>query len=592
MHLSYTIVLLVVVAAAGSSAAAPHRPSSLLLERLSTSAAANNPDTFMRQVLALQPIIAQHADLASWEGPREEDGGDCLACVLVLTVLDMNIDEDAEILEKVLVGLCTLIDAPLRRNLCERVVSEYGVDLIKAVLDRDGPNRVCQKLALCDTCSLALPEALESRREEVEASARRIGWALDRSLLSSEQRERFPSASANANANANAKADADLPRQDEDSDRFSATQLSYRGAMWRGRDCNDLAPAIHPGLEDDVSGLVDNNCNGIYGLNPSTNKPYEREMCDGTSVRMLTVYGDSASAGFHIPPEWLHFQNLSAVPQEAIDEFDVPEKSWGTGFVDTINNASIALMLDERNHCNHRGFENLARNGAKMKDLAPQSQNMGTTDYPTLGFVAYIGNDVCTSALDKMTTPEAYENYLLEGLDALDKVLNPGSKIVLTGLADGSVLWDIMHNRTHPLGCTYAALYEFLSCTGSNPCNTWLTSDADTRIKATQRAAELSAVGEATVEHTLATKNYTNFDLRFVGYAELMDGIINEVESNGNDPSSLIEAVDGFHPSQYAHRITSHVMFQIMLRKYPEYVGPVNSNNGAISRVFGQQGGF
>ena len=71
-----------------------------------------------------------------------------------------------------------------------------------------------------------------------------------------------------------------------------------------------------------------------------------------------------------------------------------------------------------------------------------------------------------------------------------------------------------------------------------NPCNTWLTPDADTRAAATQRAMELSAVGEAVVEFTLANKNYTNFDLRYVDYPVVE--IIEWVERAGGDPSTLV----------------------------------------------------
>ena len=68
---------------------------------------------------------------------------------------------------------------------------------------------------------------------------------------------------------------------------------------------------------------------------------------------------------------------------------------------------------------------------------------------------AYIGNDVCQDSLDMMTTPETYRQQLLQGLQELDAIAPPNSKVVLMGLVDGRILWDSLYNRRHPLGSTY-----------------------------------------------------------------------------------------------------------------------------------------
>jgi hypothetical protein len=70
------------------------------------------------------------------------------------------------------------------------------------------------------------------------------------------------------------------PYFDDDNDMFS-TFGQLRGHDWRGRDCDDKNSAVFPGrLDSDIG--ADNNCNGIFGVDPTTNIPYETEWCDGT----------------------------------------------------------------------------------------------------------------------------------------------------------------------------------------------------------------------------------------------------------------------------------------------------------------------
>ena len=58
-----------------------------------------------------------------------------------------------------------------------------------------------------------------------------------------------------------------------DGDMFS-TYESLRGSNWRGKDCDDNSNSVFPGRYDpDVAN--DNNCNGIFGVDPNTNVPYE-----------------------------------------------------------------------------------------------------------------------------------------------------------------------------------------------------------------------------------------------------------------------------------------------------------------------------
>jgi acyloxyacyl hydrolase len=79
---------------------------------------------------------------------------------------------------------------------------------------------------------------------------------------------------------------------------------TLRGADWRGKDCDDADINVRPGrkpMDADIN--VDSNCNGIYGVDPETNKPYEELFCQDTPQYGTVVLGDSASAHFHVQPQ-------------------------------------------------------------------------------------------------------------------------------------------------------------------------------------------------------------------------------------------------------------------------------------------------
>jgi acyloxyacyl hydrolase len=121
-----------------------------------------------------------------------------------------------------------------------------------------------------------------------------------------------------------------------------------------------------------------------------------------------------------------------------------------------------------------------------------------TVDYPALVIFALIGNDVChpEPSLSVMTTPEEFEQNVLSSLNYLNSTLPFGSYVYLVGLAQGEILWNTMWNRTHPLGCTYADVYDFLNCLQISPCWGWLNSDPEIRAATGARARELSFVYE------------------------------------------------------------------------------------------------
>ena len=94
----------------------------------------------------------------------------------------------------------------------------------------------------------------------------------------------------------------------------------------------------------------------------------------------------------------------------------------------------------------------------------------------------------------KRTTVAEFEANILKTLSILDTNLPNGSHIVFVGLVDGRVLWDNMHNRTHPIGTTYECFYNYLNCLHISPCWVWMNSNESVRNEGSKRAAELSAV--------------------------------------------------------------------------------------------------
>lgn len=155
------------------------------------------------------------------------------------------------------------------------------------------------------------------------------------------------------------------PIVDADGDWHSPSQVWWRGANWRGKDCNDSDPSVKPGVYDDPAHPeTDMNCNGIYGRDPSDGVSYEEKFCkDSDSVQILAL-GDSGTAGFSIHQEWLQFRNLTEFLPTALNEFDHPQLMPTMGHATT---QSIYQMLRKRNLCNHRGYQNVAFNGASMR---------------------------------------------------------------------------------------------------------------------------------------------------------------------------------------------------------------------------------
>lgn len=84
-----------------------------------------------------------------------------------------------------------------------------------------------------------------------------------------------------------------------------------RGTDWRGVDCDDSRSDVYPGRKLAPKGIaskkelaeIDHNCNGIVGSNSSGS--FEDIFCSNIETRGLIMLGDSATAHFHIPSQWV-----------------------------------------------------------------------------------------------------------------------------------------------------------------------------------------------------------------------------------------------------------------------------------------------
>ena len=404
----------------------------------------------------------------------------------------------------------------------------------------------------------------------------------------------------------------DKPIFDLDEDRFSSYEI-LRGFAWRGKDCNDFLSTHYPGRKPiDGDFLLDSNCNGIRGVSLLRFRTWEDLLCAESSAQGTIVLGDSVTAHFRIPPEWLTateitehiFKDLWFV---LTNEFDWPMMSAFTGYYDKSDWPeiisgpidSVYKHIVERNLCNHRDYQNIGKNGAdsfEMNEVLIEALvRNNETDRPALVFYSLVGNDVCNADPHggNMTTVKQMQANALKTLASLDNILPNGSHVAMVGLADGRVLFDTMHNRTHPIGMlrkdvTYAKLYDFLNCLQISPCAGWLNTNATVRNATTERAQALSGV----LQDIAKTQKYRNFDLAFIPnfFEEAIE--MWKAMGEGHETWQLIEPVDGFHPDQNAMALAAKVLVKRMEMEVPHFLGDVNPHNARIKQLFGNQGGY
>lgn len=105
-----------------------------------------------------------------------------------------------------------------------------------------------------------------------------------------------------------------------------------------------------------------------------------------------------------------------------------------------------------------------------------------------------------------------------------------GSHLFILGLADGDVLYDNLHDSIHPLGVTYATVYDFLNCLKISPCWGWLNSNETVRKFTTERAKNLTKVYQEIIDET----KFKNFDIAYYDFPTME--ILERKIMEGGDP--------------------------------------------------------
>eukprot|EP01084_Bolivina_argentea_P110557 197374_1 len=399
--------------------------------------------------------------------------------------------------------------------------------------------------------------------------------------------------------------DDHLPPEDFDNDTFSLISQP-RGWNWRGKDCNDLDSDIHPGRtakHGDTNS--DSNCNGIYGIDKQTGKSYEDIYCNNTDAMGMLLLGDSAGAHFHIPPEWMNVTQMSTqVFQQLyfvlLNELDWPHLSTTTAFYNSTDQwkhiiqgpvDSLYLRFLQLNRCNKNDYANMGVNGARSSSMSfhldQQLRRSPLTDKPAYVNYELLGNDVCNGhpGFSHMTTPQEFYDNNMKVFQYLDANLPTGSQVVANGLANGSVLYEAMHDRIHPIGAlyndvTYTDLYDYLNCLQISPCWGWMNSNQTDRELTTQRAVELNDV----LEQLVANTTFQNIEIIYIDWIQ---NITNTWKEMGGEVWQLIEPVDGFHPNQLSNALTTALTWNWTLELFPGWLPSPNPYNEELIKIFG-----
>ena len=540
--------------------------------------------------------------------PQSVNGGiDCAICTVLAGLVEQLADIYNESVAESLDRFCGYLPFEVR-GACKFLVGEYGPGLIPIIESKETPDIACHSIGLCkrETSTMChafpLPHRADHRVRhaiQVATAARGRPFRTTASFCNLDVFkeickiiERFASDHE--------------PLDDLDDDGYSNLN-TFRGASWRGKDCNDIDSNIHPGRRSESDKVIDSNCNGIFGVDASSGRTYEDLWCKETKPMGTVVLGDSLGAHFHLPPAWFTAKDLSIEVFDdllfiAENEFDWPMLSSVTGYVNTTKWSkdiqgpmdSLYIKLRERNRCNHRDYQNIAVNGARssaLKDkLVKSLSRHPLLDHPMLVYVEMAGNDVCNSHhdMDHMATPQEFYSNMYASFKYIDSIAPKGSVVFASGPVDGRVLYDTLHNRIHPIGSThndvtYSQFYDFLNCLQVSPCFGWMNTNATWRNATSKRAMELDQALQSLAINT----TYQNITVHYLPLP-----LKDVFDIWGGSGWELIEPVDGFHPNQQANALAAGILWKKILADFPEAVPPVNPYNDNIKKRFGDQGGY
>eukprot|EP01113_Clastostelium_recurvatum_P042131 TRINITY_DN67_c0_g1_i2.p1 TRINITY_DN67_c0_g1~~TRINITY_DN67_c0_g1_i2.p1 ORF type:complete len:586 (+),score=98.87 TRINITY_DN67_c0_g1_i2:57-1814(+) len=540
-------------------------------------------------------------------GDPNYGGTKCAGCTIVVSLLEQLTEIRNQPIDKLLDEVCTWFPKEFQPT-CKWVVNTYGEAVIKMIINKETPDDICNALpdmCLNKECRLFPPPKATATRStnNAEEYTTQVNEMRTNNIMKQKQFAIMNNINVDEpwdwiKALLERFANIHDPDEDLDGDKYSM-QETMRGWSWRGRDCNDVDKTVYPGARGSLSNTADYNCNGITGKDPKTGRTYKDLFCSNSSQMGIVVVGDSVGAHFSVPPAYLTASEIgngtySDLLYVLLNEFDWPERSATTGFENSTKDyqvESLYLNLRQRNLCNHRDYQNLGVNGARVGDI--NSTNIRAlarrpSDEPVILLYEAVGNDVCNGHHDlgRMTTPEQFYIDVQAALLFLDSVLPKGSHVVVTGLVDGRILWDTLHNRTHPIGVSYESVYNYLNCLYISPCWVWLNENETIRDAGSTRAAQLSQV----YSQVIGNNTFKNFDIQY--YPFPMNAIIDQWVKDGGQAWQLIEPIDGFHPNQISNVLWAKYFWTSLQQDHPDWLGPINPYNAQIVQMFGDQGGY
>jgi acyloxyacyl hydrolase len=525
-------------------------------------------------------------------------GVGCIACSIVVGLLEQLSQLHGKTVDAILDDVCELFPVGAKQT-CEFYVQQYGTLLVNLLASGLNPDEACHGLSLCTNPQCTLWPSSSSSSSHASLSPERVLQISRMAVPLLKQMRKVPAGFdpwqwiKDILARViDHKAEVDL-----DGDGFSIIQV-LRGSAFRGKDCNDLDAGTHPGKRTSAGDSGDRDCNGIFGTNPATGATWESELCDGVPHFGVISIGDSAGAHFEIDPAYMTaklinngtYRNLL---DRAALEFDLPQYGGYTGHLNLtgVPTDSLYKFMRQQNRCVHRDYQNLCVNGMRSGPVAELIKTMARsnqTDHPALVFLELIGNDVChpEHGFGAMTTPAEFRANIMVALRQLDSQLPRGSKVVSVALADGEVLYEWLHNRTHPIGVTYKAVYDYMNCLELAPCWGWQSSNATVRNTTQIIANSLSAM----YDDIAAKETFVNFD--FASSPFPLKQIVAAAKALGIEDWQLIEPIDGFHPGPYANALGARWQWSFLQKMHPSFVGQPNPHNAQIAKLFGDQGGY
>ena len=112
----------------------------------------------------------------------------------------------------------------------------------------------------------------------------------------------------------------------------------------------------------------------------------------------------------------------------------------------------------------------------------------------------------------------------------------------------------------------------------------WLNENEEMRDLGSKRAEELNDQYKKIIRER--SHLYPNFKMQYQPFP--IENLFKEFKKKNIPVKDLIEPFDGFHPSQIAQNLISQVIWDTLIKEYPDAAGPINPNNELIDRLFNQ----